>query len=122
MERIKTQNSQCLLKLIAFFALLAGFLYTNLAAANQLNSTMPSTQLAYFVGFHNYYGAGNNRPNYQYEAPRQITRSYWTGWRYMGRGCQRNCLMNSWNSMIRCETKCCGDLRGGHRINANTYK
>lgn len=114
-----------ILKAIPLFALLSIALIPTSASANTTpspNPTLtPGTQLAYYVGHprryygRGYYGRGYYGHRYYrravYAAPIVYAGyragSYWTGWRYIGHGCSRSCLVNRYNGhVIRCKQRC----------------
>jgi hypothetical protein len=42
-----------------------------------------------------------------YPGPIYRRNVYWTGWRYIGYGCERSCLISSWDGQIlRCKRRC----------------
>ncbi|KTD60840.1 hypothetical protein [Legionella shakespearei] len=104
MEKVTNQNSKLLPMLLISFILFIGmFFYTGLTYASTSPSQPPGTQLAYFIGYHSYGG-----PGYIYYGPKYRPRgTYWTGWRYIGHGCKRSCLIERWSGrVIRCTKRC----------------
>lgn len=96
-------------KWLYFFVLFILFLGSQnsaLAQSNKVN-TAPGPVLAYFVGYHSYYG-GNYRPGYMYYGSKYRTGGrYWTGWRYVGYGCQKSCQIDQFSGRaIRCKKRC----------------
>ncbi|KTD73248.1 hypothetical protein [Legionella tucsonensis] len=102
MEKISIRSYKIFSITILSSALLIGFLYSSLAKANSESLRPPPQQLAYFIGYHSgsYYGA----PRYHH---RHYRNTYWTGWRYIGRGCRSNCLIDRWSGRaIKCKRIC----------------
>jgi hypothetical protein len=109
MDKATTQNSKLLLMLLTSFILfLAMFFYTGLNYASTNTTQPPGTQLAYFIGYHSYGGNIHTGPGYIYYGPKYHPRgTYWTGWRYIGHGCKRSCLIERWSGrVIRCTKRC----------------
>gem|GEM_PF-2876634 len=75
-------------------------------AAVQTNP-LAGTQLAAYYGVHVYdggYGRNYHRPVH-YRGKRHST--YWSNWKYIGRGCERSCLIDNWTGrVIRCQSRC----------------
>lgn len=108
MEKVSSRQYKIIPALIISLALLIGAFYSSFASATETIPQPPGTQLAWFVGYHNYYGGGYYRPNYVYSGPRYRYRNvHWTGWRYVGYHCQRTCLVNNWDGrVLRCNRRC----------------
>ena len=107
MENVNTKKFSLLPILLASLILFIGMFYTVYANANT-TSQPPGTQLAYFIGYHSYYGGPYYRPAYIHHGPRvHRHKSYWTGWRYIGYGCSKTCLIDRWSGRaIRCSKRC----------------
>lgn len=106
MEKISAKNHKKIPIMLVSFILFIGAFYNVVANANNNLTPLPGTQLAYFIGYHSYYG-GYYRPGYVYDGPRHHRRVYWTGWRYAAYGCRQHCLINRLNGhAIRCEQRC----------------
>lgn len=99
------QYHKLLPMLIVSFIIFIGSFYSSFAQANTQLTQPPGTQLAFYIGFHNYYGGYYNPVYY---GPRYYRyRTYWTGWRYIGHGCRQSCLIDRWNGrVIRCSRRC----------------
>ena len=98
MERTKIRHSSALPYLLLSLFLFTGSFYSSKAAADNVTGQ----QLAYFVGYH-------TSPGYVYHGPRhsRANRTYWTGWRAVGHGCRRSCLVDRWSGrVIRCKNTC----------------
>lgn len=81
------------------FLLITGIIYFNSALAESSYPVAPGIQVAYFIGYHDYYGGGAYRPGHR--------PAYWSGWKYIGRSCQSNCLIDRWSGKIlRCSRRC----------------
>lgn len=107
MEHAKTQHYRVLPLIFLSFVLLAGGLYSTQAKASSSSTTpLAGQQLAYYIGYHSApsYVYQEPRPRYHHHHPR---RSYWTGWRYVGHNCRKNCLIDRWNGrVLRCNRVC----------------
>ena len=104
MEKVSIKTAKTIPVLVISFLILIGGLYSTVAKAN--TPTQPACQqLAYFVGYH-------SAPGYVYYGPRYNThyhrsKLYWTGWRYVGHGCRKNCLVDRYSRrVIRCNRVC----------------
>ena len=106
MEKVSASNFKLRPILLVSIILFIGTFYSVCANATNM-AQPPGTQLSYFVGYHNYYG-GYYRPGYVYYGHRHYHRNvYWTGWRYKGYGCRKNCLIDRWTGRaIRCTRRC----------------
>jgi hypothetical protein len=101
MEQVSLKSYRALSILLFSVLMLLGGLYSSVAKANTPESTpIAGQQLAYFIGYH-------SAPGYVYYGPRHHRRAYWTGWRYVGHGCRKNCLVDRWSGrVIRCNRVC----------------
>ncbi|MFT4059138.1 MAG: hypothetical protein QM652_06275 [Legionella sp.] len=101
MEQVSIKSYKAHFILPFSIILLISALYSPRAKANTLESTsIAGQQLAYFIGYH-------SAPGYIYYGPRHHRNFYWTGWRYVGHGCRKNCLVDRWNGrVIRCNRIC----------------
>jgi len=98
MDKINTQNYKLVPILIISIGLLIGSLFSITAKAEATSST----QLAYGVGIQPYHDNAYHRPHHH-----RHNDLYWTGWRNVGHGCRKNCLVNRWNDrIIRCNRVC----------------
>lgn len=103
MQHVCTQN-----KWLVFFVLFAMYLFCmNSGHTHTTKSPATGSVLAYFVGYHSYYG-GNYRPGYMHYGSKYRTGGkYWTGWRYAGYGCQKSCQIDQFSGRaIRCKKRC----------------
>ncbi|WP_058535231.1 hypothetical protein [Legionella saoudiensis] len=102
MERAKTKNSSALsILLFSFVLIIGGGLYNTAKAETLPASPLAGQQLAYFVGYH------TNAPVYIGPRVHHHRSVRWTGWRYVGRGCRQNCLVDRWSGrVIRCNRVC----------------
>jgi hypothetical protein len=101
MERVTTKSYRIIPILLISFVMLIGALYTTVAKANtSAPAASPAgMQLAYFIGYH-------SAPGYVYYPHRPRT-LHWTGWRYIGHGCRKNCLVDRWSGrVLRCNRTC----------------
>ncbi len=113
MEKISIRDNKLMPVFLISSLLFINILYSNGANANNATSP-PGIQLAYFVGYHAYYGGGGvyypayDYPTYIYYGPRHYPqRAYWTRWRRIGYACYQKCLINGWNNrVIRCARRC----------------
>lgn len=106
MKQVITKSYRAFILSVFSFLILTGGLYSTVAKANTPPpAPLAGEQLAYYIGYHSapgyvYYGP-QYYPHYH---PRKL---YWTGWRYIGHGCRKNCLINRWNGRIlRCDRTC----------------
>lgn len=102
MEQVKTKSYRVLATLLFSFLILIGGIYSVAAKADTVQSTpLAGQQLSYFIGYH-------SAPGYVYYGPRYHHRKfYWTGWRNVGHGCRKNCLIDSRSGrIIRCNRVC----------------
>lgn len=99
MEQAITKSYNALPLLILSFLLLISSFYTTRVQAN----TPTNAQLAYFIGYH-------SSPGYHYVPPPRAyhrNKFFWTGWRHVGHGCRKNCLIDRWSGrVIRCNRVC----------------
>lgn len=100
MDKVSNQNVKLLsVPLVSFILFIGIFFYSSLSQASTNTSPPTGTQLAYFVGYHSY--GGHFGPKYRSRG------AYWTGWRYIGHGCKRSCLIDRWSGrVIRCNKRC----------------
>ena len=93
--------------IVSFLILAGGLLYSTVAKANATTTPLAGEQLAYYVGFHSspnaytpvYYG-----PQYYHHHQKKL---YWSGWRSVGHGCRKNCLIDRWSGrVLRCNRVC----------------
>lgn len=105
MEQVNAKGyRQTLPILLISILMLTGALYSTLAKANTPSSPLAGAQLAYFIGYHSAPGYVYYGPQYYHRHHRKL---YWTGWRYVGHGCRKNCLVDRWNGrIIRCNRVC----------------
>lgn len=89
-----------------FFIIYFAALNHAMAHTSQVHST-PVPVLAYFIGYHSYDGL-YNRPGYINNGARNKKgKAYWTGWRYIGHGCQKSCYIDQFSGKaIRCKKRC----------------
>ena len=103
MEKTMNKSYSSFTLLILSFLLLIGSLYSTVAKANTPSQLSSSTQLAYFIGYH-------SSPGYHYAPPPRAyhrNKFFWTGWRHVGHGCRKNCLIDRWSGrVIRCNRVC----------------
>lgn len=104
MEQVNVKSYRIMPILLISFLMLTGALYTTVAKAGSPSSSPAGMQLAYYIGYH-------SAPSYVYHEPRYTPRpqrrSYWTGWRYIGHGCRKNCLIDRWSGRVmRCTRTC----------------
>lgn len=86
--------------LCSAFLLLLGLTLSQYAHAE--NAVQKPMQLAVYIGFHQT-GAGG----YLIIENQHQRNYFWTEWRYVGRGCEKSCLINRWTGeVIRCERRC----------------
>lgn len=104
MEKIDAKNYKLHSILLTSFILFIATFYSIAVKANS-SPSLPGTQLAYFIGYHSYNGA--YLPGHIYYGPRHYRKAYWTGWRPIGHGCRRTCLIDRWTGRaIRCSKRC----------------
>ncbi|WP_083821511.1 hypothetical protein [Legionella drancourtii] len=105
MEQVNVKSYRIMPILLISFLVLMGALYTTVAKADTPSSSSPAgMQLAYYIGYHSAPGYVYYGPRYYPRHPRKL---YWTGWRYIGHGCRKNCLVDRWSGrVIRCNRTC----------------
>lgn len=105
MEKMLVEKTKLIPLLFTSFLLVLALGYSMKLHANQA-SAIPGTQLAYFIGYHEYNGFYT--PSNVYSNPKyKHKRSYWSGWKKSGSGCRKNCLIDRFSGRaIRCSKRC----------------
>lgn len=90
--------------LVLFYVCLTGTAFYSVNASAQISTVEThGVQLAYFIGYHTGSGVYYRAPGIRHERHRY----YWTGWRYTGHGCKKNCLVDRWRRhIVRCNRRC----------------
>lgn len=110
MYKVSSLRSPVILSLFGSIILLLGALYSGTTKAETASPQPPGTQLAWFVGYHDYYGGGYYRPNYVHPGPRYKYK-YRTvrrnGRYYAGYTCKKTCQVDIWDGrLLGCRNRC----------------
>lgn len=119
-------RKRMLFSLIGSLLFFVGMSYMPITTANTPNNqsnftnTQAGNQVAYYRGYHGYRGGYGHRGyrgygyrrGVYYAAPVAVYGAarggaYWTGWKYVGHGCSRSCLVNRGTGhIVRCKQRC----------------